>query len=111
MCNVLGVSRSGYYKWKSAVPSAQELRKAEVLKRITFHFQDSYKRYGSPKITHKLHMEGYAITERTVGSYMKELSLRSCISRKFKVTTTDSNHDLPIAPNILNQAFADRTPP
>jgi putative transposase len=110
MCDVLEVSRSGYYKWRTAEPSRQALRKAELLGRITFHFNDSKRRYGSPKITHVLQLEGHQVAERTVGNYMQEIGLRSCVSRKFKVTTTDSNHDLPIAPNVLNQQFATAQP-
>ncbi|MCL7746991.1 IS3 family transposase [Halalkalibacter sp. MEB205] len=49
--------------------------------------------------------ENYKISERTISIYMKELSLRSCVSKPFKVTTTDSNHANPIAPNTLNQNF------
>ena len=110
MCAVLGVSRSGYYKWKKAAPSAQALAKEQILDRITYHFYDNKERYGSPKITYLLHTEGFKTTERTVSSYMQELSLRSCVSRKFKVVTTDSNHDNPIAPNTLNQKFATEKP-
>lgn len=110
MCATLEVSRSGYYKWKSAETSQQALRKAELMKRINYHFHDSNKRYGSPKITHMLWLEGYKVTERTVSKYMRELGLRSCVSTKFKVTTTDSNHDNPIAPNVLNQKFKMKKP-
>jgi putative transposase len=110
MCDVLEISRSGYYKWRTAQPSQQELRKTELLERIKFHFYDTKSRYGSPKITVMLQLEGHQVVERTVGKYMKELQLRSCVSRKFKVTTTDSNHDLPIAPNVLNQQFATANP-
>jgi len=110
MCEVLEVSRSGYYKWRSAEPSEQELQKIKVMERIKFHFYDSEKRYGSPKITHLLRLEGFTTVERTVSNYMQELGLRSCVSRKFRVITTDSNHDLPIAPNILNQNFATSRP-
>jgi len=105
MCKVMGVSTSGYYNWKKAEPSKQELRKREIQERILFHYHDSEKRYGAPKITKKLHHEGYTSTERTVGTYMNELGIRSIVSRKFKVVTTDSKHDLPIAPNIVNQNF------
>lgn len=105
MCRVFGVSRSGYYKWKSKGPSEQEQRKRKLIDRIIFHFNDNEKRYGAPKITYLLHQEGSEVTERTVGLYMQELGIRSCVSRKFKVQTTDSKHDLPIAPNILNQQF------
>lgn len=110
MCKVMQVSRSGFYKWRKAAPSERELRKAKVLERIAYHFQDNDECYGSPKITRKLWEEGIQISERTVSIYMKELGLRSCVSRKYKVQTTDSNHDLPIAPNILEQKFATAKP-
>jgi putative transposase len=110
MCKVMEVSRSGYYKWRTEAPSQQELRKAKLQERIAFHFHDSDGCYGSPKITYLLQEEGYVVIERTVGKYMKEMGLRSCVSKKFKVTTTDSNHDLPIAPNIVNQQFATARP-
>ncbi|MEF3302001.1 IS3 family transposase [Paenibacillus sp. GYB003] len=105
MCEVLEVSRSGYYKWRATKPSPQKVRKAKVQERIRFHFYDSEKRYGSPKITHMLKLEGLHVSERTVSKYMKEMNLRSCVARKFRATTTDSKHDLPIAPNVLNQEF------
>lgn len=105
MCKVLEVSRSGYYKWRSAEPSETERKRKEIKERIVYHFYDNEQRYGSPKITQKLLSEGYSIVERTVGKYMQELNLRSCVSRKYRVQTTDSNHDHPIAPNVVNQQF------
>ncbi|MNE08910.1 IS2 transposase TnpB [compost metagenome] len=110
MCSVLKVSRSGFYKWQSAATSPQAERKARLLQRITYHFKDSKKRYGSPKITKLLQKEGYIVSERTVGKYMQELGLRSCVAKRFRVKTTDSNHDLPIAPNLLNQDFKTAEP-
>ena len=50
------------------------------------------------------------VSERTVGLIMREQGLRSCMARKFRVQTTDSNHDQPIAPNILKQDFAATKP-
>jgi len=105
MCKVLKVSRSGYYEWLRREPGQQQRYKEQVQERIVFHFHDSAQRYGSPKITEKLRAEGFRITERTVSNYMRELGLRSCVSRKYKVHTTDSNHDLPVAPNLLDQQF------
>lgn len=105
MCKVLGVSKSGFHKWLKAKPSKQELLKRELVERIKFHFYDSEERYGAPKITYLLRLEGYNIVERTVGKYMNELGLRSCVSRKFRAATTDSNHDNPISPNVLDQNF------
>lgn len=110
MCKVMDVSRSGFYRWLKREISEQARRKKQVLERILFHFHDSEKRYGSPKITEKLLAEGFRISERTVGNYMRELGLRSCVSRKYKVQTTDSNHDLPVAPNVLDQQFVATKP-
>ncbi|WP_342440469.1 IS3 family transposase [Paenibacillus sp. FSL L8-0436] len=110
MCSVLEVSRSGYYKWRTAKPSPQATRKALLLQRITYHFDDTGGCYGSPKITILLQREGYKISERTVGKYMRELGLRSCVAKKFRVNTTDSNHTLPVAPNLLNQQFSTEKP-
>ncbi|SET86601.1 Transposase InsO and inactivated derivatives [Oceanobacillus limi] len=110
MCKVLKVTTSGYYKWRNRKPSQQELRKERIQERILYHYHDSEKRYGSPKITKLLEKEGYTITERTVGKYMQELDLRSCVSKTFKVNTTNSDHDYPIAPNILDQNFSTLAP-
>lgn len=110
MCDVLNVSPSGYFKWKNHQPSQQEIRRNQIKERIVFHFYDTQEIYGSPKITGKLQSEGYTITERTVSIYMRQLGLRSCVSKKFKVATTNSNHMYPIAPNKLNQNFTTSAP-
>ncbi|WP_155985632.1 IS3 family transposase [Paenibacillus gorillae] len=52
-----------------------------------------------------LRKEGWKVSERLVSKLMKENGLRSCVSKKFRVNTTDSSHDQPIAPNLLNQNF------
>lgn len=105
MCKVLQVSRSGYYKWKAAEPSQREKRRQKLSERIQWHFYDSDETYGSPRIHNELVKEGWSISERTVGLIMREQGLRSCMSRKFRVTTTDSSHDMPIAENVLEQDF------
>jgi len=112
MCSVLGVSKSGYYKWaqeKDNENSYQRRRNA-LLSRISWLFFDSHQRYGSPKITKLLRREGWIVSQRLVGKIMSENGLRSCVSRKFKVTTTDSNHNSPIAPNVLKQKFVTTAP-
>jgi putative transposase len=112
MCKILCVSRSGYYKWvqtKVDENSYQQRRKA-LFARIIWFFLDSKCRYGSPKITKLLQREGWVVSERLVGILMSENGLRSCVSKKFRVNTTDSNHTLPIAPNVLNQNFHTTAP-
>lgn len=113
MCKVLKVSRSGYYKWRTTrttAPSEQQKRKEKLTERIKWHYKDSDRRYGSPRVWNELKKEGWDVSVRTVGLIMREQGLRSCMSRKFKVTTTDSNHDLPIAPNVLDQDFSATKP-
>lgn len=105
MCKTLQVSRSGFYRWLSAAPSRQQERKEKLAERICWHYWDSNQTYGSPRVHRELLKEGWQVSERTVGFIMRENGLRSCMSRKFKVQTTDSNHELPIAPNLLEQDF------
>ncbi|MEK4058828.1 MULTISPECIES: IS3 family transposase [unclassified Paenibacillus] len=94
MCDTLHVSRSGYYKWRTGETSTQKLRKAAIMERIQYHFAEHKKRYGSPKITRLLHQEGYTVTERTVSVYMRQMKLRSVVSKPYRVQTTDSKHEL-----------------
>lgn len=68
-------------------------------------FMTTMKFTAAPKSLEKLHEEGLIIGEKTVGRLMREHHLRSQAMGKFKVQTTDSNHDFPIAPNWLNQHF------
>lgn len=110
MCKVLEVSTSGYFKWRNHKPSQQGVQRERIKERIVHYYNDSDSVYGSPKITKLLLKEGYNITERTVSIYMKELGLRSCVSKKFKVCTTNSNHEYPVAPNRLNQEFTTTAP-
>ncbi|MCM3497711.1 IS3 family transposase, partial [Paenibacillus lactis] len=71
---------------------------ATLAERVKWHFYDSDETYGSPRIRNELVKEGWTVSERTVGLIMREHGLRSCMARKFRVVTTDSKHDLPIAP-------------
>ncbi|WP_356722936.1 IS3 family transposase [Paenibacillus sp. JJ-223] len=110
MCKVLQVSRSGYYKWRLAAPSNRDQRRKRLTNRILWHYHDSDSRYGSPRIRNELLKEGWVVSERTVGFIMRENGLRSCVSLKFKVCTTDSRHTFPIAFNELQQDFSASKP-
>lgn len=104
------VSRSGYYKWQAREASEREKHKAKLVERIKWHFYDSGEIYGSPRIHRELVKEEWTVSERTVGFIMREYGLRSSMARQFKVVTTDSKHDLPIAPNVLQQDFTATKP-
>ena len=104
MCKVLKVSQRGYYRWKTAAIS-QRLQKKTVLKeKITAFYFESKQRYGSPRITMELNILGYKISRITVAKYMRELGLKSKLSKKFKVTT-DSKHNYLLVENVLNRQF------
>jgi putative transposase len=105
MCKVLQVSTSGYYKWKSKPISNRILTKNEIKQKITSIYFASKQRYGSPRITIELNALGYKISRITVAKYMKELGLRSKLSKKFKVIT-DSKHNYLVVENILDRGFA-----
>ena len=101
MCRVLSISESAYHKWKK-----KELDQAceQVNESIIKIYKANKKRYGSPRITEELNDQGIKISKSTVARRMKNLSIKALRKRRF-VPTTDSNHDYPIAPNILNRAF------
>lgn len=109
MCNVLKLSSSGYYKWKSRPLSKKLLLKEKIKQQITSIYFSSKQRYGSPRITFELNSLGYKISRITVGKYMKELGLRSRLSRKFKVTT-NSKHNYLVVENVLDRNFIAEKP-
>jgi transposase InsO family protein len=73
------------------------------IKRI--HALHRHDDYGSPRMTKALNASGTTCHENTVARHMKLAGIRAQRAKKFRVHTTDSNHDMPIAPNRLNQEF------
>lgn len=109
MCRFLQVSRSGYYEWnkRDKNPRRQEDRKlAEIIRTI---YEQSKGRYGSPRIYQKLRTEGFRCSRKRIARLMREMGLKARHKRKFKVTT-NSKHDHPIAPNLLNRQFKTDAP-
>lgn len=110
MCKVLDVSRSGYYKWKTAPPPERVVYQERLSQRIKYHFEDNKKRLGSPRITRELRKEGLTVSVKTVARIMKKLGLISCMTKRYKVTTTISDPNHIPTPNILNRQFKVTTP-
>ena len=96
MCKVFKLSRSGYYDWRNRKPSARQVENKQIIGQIKQVYEDSKKRYGSPKITKELVSNGWKISRPRVARIMRSNGIRSIVSKKFKVNTTDSSHDLPI---------------
>lgn len=80
------------------------MRKEELKKQILSIYFASKQRYGSPRITAELNRLGIKISRITVSKYMKELGIRSKLSKKFKITT-NSKHNYLVAENVLNRDF------
>lgn len=97
-CQTLEVSRSGYYSWLTRPESERSIENAALLARIKVIHDISKQTYGSPRMTVTLQNEGIQCSEKRVARIMRENQIASEAVRKFKVVTTNSNHDLPIAP-------------
>ncbi len=109
LCRVLEVSRSGFYAWKSRLPS-ERAKQDEILKpRVSKIFEESRKTYGSPRIKAELNDDGYDVGRRKVARIMAELGIEAVCPRRFCITT-NSDHDRPIAENILDRDFAPEAP-
>lgn len=110
MCELLDVCRSSYYAWsRQDKPSARALENQQLSETIKRIFIENKARYGSRRIRQALLNQGYRISRRRVRRLMKEQNLYCKTKRKFK-HTTDSNHDLPISPNLLNRDFSSDHP-
>jgi len=109
MCQVLKVSRSGYYRWLNRPESERKRRRDTLKQRIQFWYGDSNGLYGSPKITQMLRQEGFGVSQKTTTRLMKELGLKSRTVKKYKATT-NSRHSLPVHENTLNQQFQAAAP-
>lgn len=105
MCRVLGASRSGYYAWRKRPPGSREMANEALLAQIRHYFERSGGTYGAKRIHADLVEAGIRCGLNRVARLMREDGLRAKTKRRFKVQTTDSNHKLPVAPNLLNQEF------
>lgn len=109
MCDVLAVSRSGYYVWRKKSPSKRQQANASLLDKIRTVHHDSGASYGSPRIYQALKEQGLPCSENRVARLMREDGLRAKTKRRFKATT-NSKHNMPVAPNLLNRDFSPAEP-
>jgi transposase InsO family protein len=106
LCDVLAVSRSGYYAWARRPPSARAGRRAELAGHVRAAHADSRGTYGSPRVAAELRARGVKACENTVARVMREQRIRSKVVRRFRVRTTDGAHAHPVADNLLDRDFA-----
>ena len=108
MCIVLGVSKSGFYRWlnhqNNDHRSEKETYKKELRKKIKKSFYESMGTYGSPRVHDDLVEWGYIVSRKTVARMMKKMGLKATPRERY-VVTTDSNHNLNIYPNLIKRQF------
>lgn len=106
-CDVLQVSRGGFYAWKNRTISGRARRRAELTERIrkihAVKYQDAY---GAVRVHRELVAQGHACNRKTVARCMKQAGIRAKTVRKFRVSTTDSKHPHPVARNVVDRDFA-----
>jgi len=109
MCRMLSDSRSGYYSWRDRPPSSRDQANRILAAEIKRVFDDEKGRPGSPRISRRLQEEGIPAGRHRVAKLMRDNGLRAKAAKKYKATT-NSNHSLPVAPNLLEQNFTADAP-
>jgi transposase InsO family protein len=106
LCAELDVSPSGYYDWRQrqTSPGPRALENQLLATRITELHEQSRETYGSPRIVMELRKSGVRHGRNRIARLMKQEGLCGRQKARYRVQTTDSNHDEPIAPNRLAEA-------
>jgi transposase InsO family protein len=109
MCDVLEVSKSGYYAWSKRPASPRTQENEQLSQQIQAIHKQSRKTYGAPRIHAALKDKGFQVGRHRVARLMSQQGICVRPRRRFK-TTTDSNHSFPIAENLLNRDFTTTEP-
>jgi len=110
MCEVLKVSRSGFYAWRSRPESERSKHHRELvaeMKRI--HADRDMKSYGSPRVQRELAVRGKRCSVNTVAKLMQQHGLAARTRKRYR-STTDSSHSLAVAENVLDREFEQEAP-
>jgi transposase InsO family protein len=104
MCDVLAVSRSGFYAWKVRPTSPRALEDARLVVDIKAAHKAGRRNYGSPRVFRALRKQGQRVGKKRVERLMRQEGIVGKKRKKFCITT-DSRHANPIAPNVLQRDF------
>lgn len=106
LCDAFDVSPSGYYAWlqRRDQPGLRAREDQQLGQQVRQIHQDSRETYGAPRVHARLRQSGQRHGRNRIARLMREQGLRGRQKRRFRVRTTDSRHDQPIAPNRLAQA-------
>jgi putative transposase len=112
-CRVLGVSVSGYHQHMRrlrGIAQRRHLSDEALLVHIRAAYAENHGAYGWPRIWRQLRAQGIRVGKQRVQRLMQEHGIQARGKRRFRVMTTDSRHDLPIAPNLLDRNFTVAAP-
>ena len=105
MCQVLKVSRSGYYDWLRRPKSKRQERQEHLLEQIRQSHAENRQVYGAPRVHADLEEKGVKVCRNTVAKLMRKAGISSKVRRRFVVRTTDAKHEHPVASNALAGRF------
>lgn len=107
---MLGVSPAGYYAWRSRPESRRSAANRDLLSDIKRVHRDNRGRYGSPRVHAALRAQGRGVSRGRIERLMRHHGIRAIMAQSRRARTTDSRHDLPIAPNLLDRNFSAAAP-
>jgi putative transposase len=107
---VLGVARSGFYRWRRQPQGARQRQDAQLTRLIAAAFRQGRGNYGAPRIVRELRAQGTRISQRRCARLMRELGLKGRKRHARKPRTTDSRHGRPVPDNRLAQQPAPTGP-
>ncbi len=110
LCRVLEVARSGYYGWLKGQATARDRANSQLAEQIKTIYEAKRGIYGSPRITQELRRAGKQCNHKRVERLMRQHGLKGRTGKKRKVRTTNSDHNEPVAPNLLRNRPAPRKP-
>lgn len=110
LCEVLEVAPSGYYAWRRRGASRRAQTNEQLVETIQMIHAESYATYGSPRIHAELRARGWGCNRKRVARLMRVHGMAARSKRRRRMVTTDSRHDLAVAPNLLAQDFAAQAP-
>lgn len=109
LCRCMRVTRSGFYAWRGRPESAHAQRDRRLTILVRASFDASKQRYGSPRIYRDLIEQREAVSRKRVMRLMQEAGLKARVRKRFKCRTM-SDHDQPVAANLLNRQFTAQAP-
>lgn len=105
MCDLLQVSRSGYYTYVQALEQPAKTARVDLTLHLRELFLVHKRRYGSPRLAVELKASGFSCCRNTVAKLMRREGLYALSRRKYRPQTTQSGHAWPVAENLLQQQF------